>query len=169
MNHHSTVSNAASAIPASVLTEVNTQVLVRPNDIDGLGHVNNAVVLEYLDVGRWAWLAHNAFPKPSRIAPVVARIEIDYRREILRGEVMVTTILEDPEDLFSHSYERFKCVFRQTVSYTRESASVMAVEARVYMAFVNLKERRICSLQDFLKQSAEESSAGPEDFDSAEK
>ena len=169
MKYHSTVPNVASEIPASVLAEVSTQILVRPNDIDGLGHVNNAVVLEYLDVGRWAWLAHSAFPKPTRIAPMVARIEIDYRREILRGEVTVTTILEDPEDLFIHSYERFKCVFRQTLSYTRENASVLAVEARVYMAFVNLKERRICSLQDFLEQSAEESPAAAEDFASAEK
>lgn len=154
------VSNFVSAVPDSVLAEVNTRLLVRPNDIDGLGHVNNAVVLEYLDAGRWAWLAHNAFPRPGRIAPVVARIEIDYRREILPGEVTVTTTLQDPVDLFSHSYERFKCIFRQTV--TQENASVIAAEARVYMAFVDLQDRVIRCLQDYLKQSAEESSAGLE-------
>lgn len=158
MNDHSTVSNVIGGVPASVLAEVNTQLLVRPNDIDGLGHVNNAVVLEYLDAGRWAWLAHNAFSKPGRIAPVVARIEIDYRREILAGEVTVTTILEDPVDLFGHSSERFKCIFRQTV--TQESASVIAAEARVYMAFVDFQDRVIRCLQDYLEQSDEESSEG---------
>lgn len=156
MNHQTTVSNAVCSEPASFLAEVGTQLFVRPNDLDSLGHVNNAVVLEYLEAGRWAWLAHNGLPRQGRIVPVVVRIEIDYRREILPGEVRIITILEDPVDLFGRSYERFKCVFRQTVTRTQDGASVMATEAQVHVAFVDVNDRSIRCLQDYLTQSAEE-------------
>ncbi|RKI59045.1 acyl-CoA thioesterase, partial [Corallococcus sp. AB049A] len=36
--------------------ESSLTLRVRPNDLDTLGHVNNATTLEYLEAGRWAWL-----------------------------------------------------------------------------------------------------------------
>ena len=169
MTHHTKVSNTVGVVRASPLVQVKTQILVRPNDLDSLGHVNNAVVLEYLEAGRWAWLSHNHLPRKGRIIPVVARIEIDYRREILPPEVTVTTILEDAADVLTSSYVRFKCVFRQTVASEQESASVLAIEAQVQVAFVDVTDRGIRSLQDYLNQSTEESCAGLESFDGTKK
>ena len=73
---------------------VNLKLQVRPNDLDSLGHVNNATVLEYLEAGRWSWLEHHNLFHGQKIIPVVARIEVNYSREILPGEVKIITKLK---------------------------------------------------------------------------
>jgi acyl-CoA thioesterase FadM len=50
---------AGGARPAVV------RFLTRPNDLDSLGHVNNAIVLEYLEAGRWSWFARNCLRRGS--------------------------------------------------------------------------------------------------------
>ncbi|WP_261569598.1 acyl-CoA thioesterase, partial [Frankia gtarii] len=75
-------------------SESRLMLPVRPNDLDALGHVNNAVALEYLEAGRWDWLDHQGLVPGDRLIAVVARIEIDYRAEIPRGRVEIRTALE---------------------------------------------------------------------------
>jgi acyl-CoA thioester hydrolase len=57
---------------------------VRFRDCDALGHVNNAVVLSYLEQARFHWwgqrLAGRAFTDEGFL---LARVEVDYRRPIL--------------------------------------------------------------------------------------
>jgi len=61
-------------------------VTVRWRDLDPFGHVNNAVYLSYLEVARTAfWRERLGGGEPRGIPFVVARIEIDYRREIGMG------------------------------------------------------------------------------------
>jgi acyl-CoA thioester hydrolase len=52
---------------------------VRWRDVDALGHVNHAVFLTYLEVGRDAFYSHALGGDPDY---VVARIEIDLRAEV---------------------------------------------------------------------------------------
>ncbi len=57
---------------------------VRFRDLDALGHVNNAVMITFLEVARWQWwrgyLAGRPFDEEGFL---IARIEVDYRIPIL--------------------------------------------------------------------------------------
>jgi len=56
------------------------RVALRWGDIDALGHVNQAVYHELLEEARTAMLA--TLPSSDAHSFVVARVELDYRREI---------------------------------------------------------------------------------------
>lgn len=56
---------------------------IRYNDLDGQGHVNNAVYATYFEFARtelFFTIAPELMPKGAE--PVLARLEIDYRREL---------------------------------------------------------------------------------------
>lgn len=59
-------------------------VQVRFRDIDALGHVNNAVLVTYLEYARWHWwqtvLKGTKFESEGFL---IARIEVDYQNPIL--------------------------------------------------------------------------------------
>ncbi len=60
---------------------------VRFSDLDAMGHVNNAVVISYLEQGRFQWwrsfLGGRKFQEEGFL---MARVEVDYRRPILLGD-----------------------------------------------------------------------------------
>lgn len=57
---------------------------VRYGDTDRQGHVNNAVFVTYLETGRVALLKHEIGPcLPAGVAFVIARLELDFRAEVL--------------------------------------------------------------------------------------
>jgi acyl-CoA thioester hydrolase len=59
---------------------------VRFRDLDGMGHVNNAVFLTYLESARIAYLeANGTGPHPSQ-QMILARMEVDFRSPIAMGE-----------------------------------------------------------------------------------
>lgn len=71
---------------------------VQFRDLDALNHVNNAVMVSYLEVARWQWwrayLAGRAFEEEGFL---IARVEVDYRQPILitdevRIEVQCTRV-----------------------------------------------------------------------------
>lgn len=125
------------------------RLTIRPNDFDSLGHVNNAVVLEYLEAGRWEWFARHGVQRwrSGTIVPVVARIEVDYRQEIVGADVVVhTDMVTDPAEL------SYRARFHQTVVLGGSAA--VAVEARVEAAFITVAGRELRSFQDFLEANA---------------
>lgn len=129
--------------------ESHLTLRVRPNDLDSLGHVNNATVLEYLEAGRWAWMDQHGLRRDGHVLPVVSRIEVDYRREILPQEVRVRTTLESPpspEEL--EDGLTYRATFHQQVFI--DAGQQLAIEARLQVAFIDSRERTLCSLQDFL-------------------
>ena len=121
---------------------------IRPNDYDRLGHVNNAVVLEYLEAGRWAWLAHVGVHERSDVVAVVSRIEVDYRRELLGTEVVVQTRLIEPATAGLAEEITYRAVFEQRVF---PSGSLdAAASARVTVGFIDVKTRTLTTLQEFV-------------------
>ncbi|MFJ9950294.1 acyl-CoA thioesterase [Kitasatospora sp. NPDC091207] len=125
---------------------------VRPNDLDALGHVNNAVALEYLEAGRWDWLGRQGFVHGDRLIAVVARTEIDYLAEIPRGRVEVRTVLASPsEEEWDEEGITFRARFRQRIHLPE--ADRPAVDALVTVAFLDARQRCLVSLQDFLEAS----------------
>lgn len=67
--------------------EVSVEVPVRWVDLDFLGHVNNAVFLNYLEEARDRLLEGCLGEAFANV--VIARIEIDYRHEIAKGVTRV--------------------------------------------------------------------------------
>lgn len=62
--------------------EHEKEIEIRWNDLDAFGHVNHATFLTYLEEVRDEWLGR-VLGDPGAVWPfVVARIEIDYRREL---------------------------------------------------------------------------------------
>jgi acyl-CoA thioester hydrolase len=57
---------------------------VRFRDLDGMGHVNNAVFLTYLEQGRLAWFGSDAAFALNDV--ILARTEIDFRSPLEVGE-----------------------------------------------------------------------------------
>ena len=75
--------------------EYRYTLATRPNDLDILGHVNNAVALEYFEAGRWDWRRRVGL-EASAVAVVVSRIEVDYLGQIFPGEIVVVTRFRGP-------------------------------------------------------------------------
>lgn len=63
---------------------------VRSYELDGLGHVNHAVFLNYFEQARFDALEHGGFPVAEMTrrgwGVHVVRIEVDYRRECRQGD-----------------------------------------------------------------------------------
>jgi acyl-CoA thioester hydrolase len=55
---------------------------IRWRDLDGLGHVNNAVYLTYLEEARTAWVSRHLPEASARFDYVLARCAIDYRSQV---------------------------------------------------------------------------------------
>ena len=58
------------------------QVEIRWKDVDGFGHVNNAVYLTYLEECRDEWLDRALGDPENAWNFVIARVAIDFRREL---------------------------------------------------------------------------------------
>lgn len=122
---------------------------VRPNDLDILGHVNNAVAIEYLEAGRWDWLGRHGLVQLDRFVAVVARCEADYLAEIPRGRVEVRTVLESPTaEEFDEDGMTYRARFRQRIHLPEMERP--AVDALITVAFLDSVQHRLVTLQDFL-------------------
>jgi acyl-CoA thioesterase FadM len=146
-----------------VLFEESSLTLrVRPNDLDVLGHVNNATALEYLEAGRWAWLEQQGLSRGGDVVAVVSRVEVDYRREIPPGDVVVRTSLESPgpDELDDEEGVNYRARFRQRVFLSAEGP--LAVEALVSVAFLDARARSLASLQQFLAAARAPATASQE-------
>lgn len=121
---------------------VSVQHAVRPSDLDALGHVNNAKVLEYLELGRLCWLRENGIDTGRVIVPVLARIEVDYLREILLSDVVIVTRLEQ------QTY--YSVRFHQEISQHDGNAEPPSVRAIVTVNFIDMATRRPKRLREYL-------------------
>ncbi|HEV3403104.1 MAG TPA: acyl-CoA thioesterase [Gaiellaceae bacterium] len=65
------------------------RIEIRWRDLDSSRHVNNAVYLAYLEDARTGWLAETLGPDGDVHGFVLARIAIDYRRELTLDDIAV--------------------------------------------------------------------------------
>jgi acyl-CoA thioester hydrolase len=59
---------------------------IRWRDLDAYGHVNNAVYLTYLEEARDEWLERALGPDGDLWDYVIARVAIDFRRELTQAD-----------------------------------------------------------------------------------
>ncbi|MFO7952069.1 MAG: thioesterase family protein [Bacillota bacterium] len=73
--------------------ETIIEIPVRSNEVDFLGHVNNAKYLEYMEWGREDWYkkADNSFDQlaEKNIGTATVNINIDYLGECYRGDLLL--------------------------------------------------------------------------------
>ena len=71
-------------------------IQLRFNDIDMMGHVNNAVIMEYLDLGKDAFFsAHGLPPTKGDFTVMVVHYEVDFRSQIhYHDNIVVETEIE---------------------------------------------------------------------------
>ena len=75
----------------------------RFSDLDGMGHVNNAVYLTYIEQARLAWFGQTA-DEPMPLQDVIlARTEIDFRSQVVFGETVAIGVR--PSRLGTKSFE----------------------------------------------------------------
>ncbi len=134
---------------SGAFTAVCTRLGVRPNDLDSLRHVNNAIVLEYFEAGRWAWAQHHALGPRAQIVAVVSRAEIDYLRPIEIPEVEIHTELAEPLEPDEINY---KVCFRQAVLAPGAGLDQALARGLIHVAFVDTRSGTLSTAQDFIEQ-----------------
>jgi acyl-CoA thioester hydrolase len=93
---------------------------VRFSDLDGFGHVNNAVFSTYLEQARLAWFGREGPGEPMPLRDVIlARTEIDFRSPVVFGETVEIGVR--PSRLGTKSFE---------LEYELRSAGRVVAEAR---------------------------------------
>lgn len=94
------------------------EIEVRFNDCDPMGHVNNAVYLTYLEAARFAWWQNIFGSSGGAHGFVVARVEIDYRRQAFPGERLTVRLRVDgiSRSSFTVAYEIVNTRTRETVA-----------------------------------------------------
>ena len=67
-----------------------SEVPVRFSDTDGMGHVNNANYLSFLEVSRLDYLRRVlGVVKISEFGVILARVEVDFKSQVAHGETLL--------------------------------------------------------------------------------
>lgn len=98
------------------------RVALRWGDMDALGHVNQAVYHELLEEARTAMLA--TLPSPPKGAYVMARVELNYRREIPLSHRYVEVTLQ-VESIGRSSVTVSQQIFRSDGELAADGLSVL--------------------------------------------
>lgn len=86
-------------------------VTILPEDIDGLGHVNNVVYLRWAqDIATAHWEAAATAEQQASLAWVALRHEIDYKHPALPGDAVVASTWVGTADAVR--FERFVEILR---------------------------------------------------------
>ena len=76
----------------------------RFSDLDGMGHVNNAVFSVFIEQARLAWFGLHAADEPTPLQDVIlARTEIDFRSQVSFGETVAIGVR--PSRIGTKSFE----------------------------------------------------------------
>ena len=73
-----------------------THIQIRFNDVDQMGHVNNAVIMEYFDLGKEAFFAACGLPpEEGDFTVMIVHYDVDFKRQIhFHDRIYVTTETE---------------------------------------------------------------------------
>jgi len=104
----------------------SVEVPVRFRDIDGMGHVNNAVVFTYMEQARSEWYRHlMGIKSVAEFDFILAHASCDFKRAIGFGETVVVTVTLTRIGVssFAFAYE-IRSKERDTLFATGESVQV---------------------------------------------
>ncbi|MDH3316434.1 MAG: acyl-CoA thioesterase [Gammaproteobacteria bacterium] len=116
------------------------EIEVSENDIDDLGHVNNARFLEYFERGRLRW--YNSIglltgsSSGARLGTVVVSMKINFRRECFQGDLL--SVHTAPGSRGNRSY-----VLSQEI---RNDSGELVSDAEVTSVVMNLEQRAVIDI-----------------------
>ena len=78
-----------------------TDIQIRFNDVDQMGHVNNAVIMEYLDLGKDEFFSsHGVPPTKGDFTVMVVHYDVDFKAQIhYHDRIHVTTEVESSSEV----------------------------------------------------------------------
>jgi YbgC/YbaW family acyl-CoA thioester hydrolase len=124
--------------------ETRIDLRVQENEIDELGHVNNARFLEYFERGRMDWYnrCDPALNNPDgrHLGTVVVNIDVNYRRECFSGEKLSLVTR-------AHKRGRTSYVLHQEIF---ASDGQCVCDAKVTSVIMDMGTRKVASLPDTL-------------------
>jgi acyl-CoA thioester hydrolase len=103
------------------MTTFEHELEVRFRDCDGLGHVNNAVYLTYLEQARFAFWQRLTGVSGIPRSFILARVECDYRVQATAGDRLVVRLLVTAvgKSSFTFEYEIVNARTREVVATAR--------------------------------------------------
>ncbi|HWG97195.1 MAG TPA: acyl-CoA thioesterase [Nitrospira sp.] len=111
------------------IRETRLEIVVRPTEIDGNDHANNARYLEWLQWGRDDWYTQKGLTrdlfKRWGVTPVTVNINIDFKRECLQGEAL--TIASKIDRMGDKSYAFFQSVRKANGETAAEAVTTLVV------------------------------------------
>jgi acyl-CoA thioester hydrolase len=111
----------------------------RFSDLDGIGHVNNAVFSVYVEQARLAWFGLYAADEPTPLQDVIlARTEIDFRSQVSFGETVEIGVR--PSRIGTKSFE-FEFELRVGDRLVAEAKSVLVGYDYASASSVEVPER----------------------------
>jgi len=90
------------------MTRFTTDIQMRFRDIDGMGHVNNAVYLSYVELARTQFYMHHANRRSlDEIDFILAHVDIDFESQATWGDQIQVTVWPSKigNSSFTLSYE----------------------------------------------------------------
>ncbi len=90
------------------MTRFTTDIQMRFRDIDGMGHVNNAVYLSYIELARTQFYMHQANKRTlDEIDFILAHMEIDFESQAMWGDQIQVAVWPSKigNSSFTLSYE----------------------------------------------------------------
>ena len=90
------------------MTRFTTDIQMRFRDIDGMGHVNNAVYLSYVELARTQFYMHQADKRTlDEIDFILAHVEIDFESQATWGDQIQVAVWPSKigNSSFTLSYE----------------------------------------------------------------
>jgi acyl-CoA thioester hydrolase len=116
---------------------------VRFRDLDGFGHVNNAVYLTYLEEARNALLRHLGLARTvAEITMILAHVEIDFRDPVQVGDELEIGVR--PVRLGTKSFE---------LAYELRAGGRVAAEARTVLVAYDYDANATIEIPDEWRRS----------------
>ena len=121
-----------------------TPIQLRFNDIDQMGHVNNAVIMEFFDLGKSEYFtAVGLPPEEGEFTVMVVRVEVDFLKQILfHDHIHVTTSVD-------HFGNKSLAVKQQVVDTTTGEA---CATCRTVMSGYSRATHRSALIPDTIKE-----------------
>ncbi|ABF44547.1 thioesterase superfamily [Deinococcus geothermalis DSM 11300] len=135
-----------------------TPIQMRYGDIDAMGHLNNAVYVQYLETSR-VILMRDLGVHDQDDRSVIARLELDYRQEVLWGQAVVVESLVERVGRTSWtivsrlSADGVPCAYARTVQVRVDEAhrpEVLPERIRAAFAPLLIASSPVAELQESL-------------------
>jgi acyl-CoA thioester hydrolase len=123
------------------------RIEIRWRDLDAYDHVNNAVYLTYLEEARDEWLERALGREGAAWGYVLARVAIDFRRELRQ---------EDDEVVASCSLARLGTSSVTTREELRTASGELAAEAEAVLVAQDRESRKTRPLSEDERRALEE-------------